>query len=486
MRISRTLLLTGLLAALAASPARAADLVLINLDAPGLGLNDPTPAEPVGGNPGMTVGDQRINVYLAAAERWGGVLQSDQLIFVGATFTPLACEAQAGVLGAAGPTYADTDFPGAPIPNTFYVGALADVLAGEDRGPGLLDVISFFNSDLGIEGCLEDTSWYYGLDNNNDPSQVDFFAVVTHEIAHGLGFLELVDEETGQFLAGIPDAYARNMYDGTFGTTWDNLTNDERLISQVNSGNLAWIGESVTSDAPFLLGDRPSVEIKGRRAGKGKSQGKSNGRGSSGGGIGGSYEAQPASYGPPLGKKGKLDDLVLVDDGVDVATDACEPIQNDIAGKIALVDRGGCSFTLKTAYAQLAGATGVIVINNQPGGLPPMGGADDPFFEIPSVGVSFDDGTLFKEAVASRKTKARFILDKNFVAGATEEGLVRLYAPNPVEPGSSKSHFDTTASPNLLMEPAITDDLMPSVFLDLTPNLFEDIGWMLQSSPDQS
>ena len=62
MRISQTLLTTGLLAALAAFPARAADLVLINLDAPGLGLNDPTPAEPVGGNPGMTVGGQRINV----------------------------------------------------------------------------------------------------------------------------------------------------------------------------------------------------------------------------------------------------------------------------------------------------------------------------------------------------------------------------------------------------------------------------------------
>ena len=52
--------------------------------------------------------------------------------------------------------------------------------------------------------------------------------------------------------------------------------------------------------------------------------------------------------------------------------------------------------------------------------------------------------------------------------------------PNPVAPGSSKSHFDTTATPNLLMEPAINDDLMPSIFLDLTPNLFEDIGWTLQ------
>ena len=30
------------------------------------------------------------------------------------------------------------------------------------------------------------------------------------------------------------------------------------------------------------------------------------------------------------------------------------------------------------------------------------------------------------------------------------------------------------------MKPSIDDDLMPSVFLDLTPNLFEDTGWVLQ------
>lgn len=54
-----------------------------------------------------------------------------------------------------------------------------------------------------------------------------------------------------------------------------------------------------------------------------------------------------------------------------------------------------------------------------------------------------------------------------------------MYAPNPVQSGSPISHWDTSATPNLLMEPFISSDLTPSLGLDLTPYLFEDIGWAL-------
>lgn len=438
-----------------------ADVFLVNFDPPGLGLNDPTPADPVGGNPGTTVGEQRVNVYLDAARIWGETLQSDVPIFVGATFQPLPCEATGGVLGAAGPTFVFSDFPGAPLPGTWYVSALADALLGFDAIPGTIDIISFFNSELGTAGCLENTAWYYGLDNNNDPSQIDFHAVVSHEIAHGLGFLELASEGSGGLFLGLPDAYLVNMKDLTTGKQWDEMTNAERLDSQVNSGNLVWTGPSVTADAPFILGPRPSAVVLNPK------------------GLAGSYEVQQASYGPGLRENGgTTGKMVVVDDGVGVGSDGCEPIQNNIRGKIALIDRGACAFAQKTFFAQLAGAKGVIVVNNQPAGLPPMGGADNPFWAIPSVGVSKDVGDAMKEASA-RNSVVKLILDPDFKAGM-QDGFVRLYAPNPVAPGSSKSHFDTAATPNLLMEPSINDDLMPSVFLDLTPNLFEDIGWTLQ------
>jgi hypothetical protein len=54
-----------------------------------------------------------------------------------------------------------------------------------------------------------------------------------------------------------------------------------------------------------------------------------------------------------------------------------------------------------------------------------------------------------------------------------------LYTPNPFQPGSSVSHWDTSANRNLLMEPAINADLTQSVRppQDLTLPLFKDIGW---------
>jgi hypothetical protein len=64
-------------------------------------------------------------------------------------------------------------------------------------------------------------------------------------------------------------------------------------------------------------------------------------------------------------------------------------------------------------------------------------------------------------------------------AGADLFGRALLYTPNPVEGGSSVSHYDTLAFPNLIMEPAINGDLMHAVTLptDLTFQLFLDIGW---------
>ncbi len=59
--------------------------------------------------------------------------------------------------------------------------------------------------------------------------------------------------------------------------------------------------------------------------------------------------------------------------------------------------------------------------------------------------------------------------------GYDGSGNVRLFAPNPVQPGSSISHFDTVASPSLLMEPFITSNLGSD--LDITDEQLFDVGW---------
>lgn len=443
--------------------AQAADVILINLDPPGLGLNDPTPATPVGGNPGMTVGDQRINVYLKAASRWGETLESPVPILVGATFQPLPCGPTGGVLGAAGPTFVNGFFGPSPVPgiedNTIYHIALFNAIAGVDVVAGNIHIISFFNSELGTEGCLENSGWYYGLDNNQPAGSIDFLSTVSHEIAHGLGFSEFASESTGALFAGLPSIYARNMFDTAQGKIFAEMTDAERLSAQVAGDDLVWIGDSVTAAAPSVLGPRPSVKVLRPKE------------------LAGFLDAQQASFGPSLRLNGGMTgQVVLADDGEGVGTDACEPIKNNLDGKIALIDRGGCAFVTKVLNAQAAGAKGAMVANNQPGGPAPMGGFS-PFVTIPSVGLTLDQGNAFK---AAGKVNVKLILNPNKLAGANDDGLVQLYGPNPVQPGSSKSHWDTSATPNLLMEPSITPDLESATTFDLTPNLFEDLGWTLQ------
>src|SRR5215218_1482734 len=84
-------------------------IIIINNNEPGVGFNDATPAAPVGGNPGTTLGQQRLNVFEHAANIWEQVLQPRTDIFVQAQFIPLA----PNVLGSAGATFIFDNFPGA-------------------------------------------------------------------------------------------------------------------------------------------------------------------------------------------------------------------------------------------------------------------------------------------------------------------------------------------------------------------------------------
>jgi len=64
---------------------------LVNLDGPGFGLNDPTPVAPVGGNPGTTVGQQRINVFERAGAIWDRILDSPVQIEFEVFFGSFGC-----------------------------------------------------------------------------------------------------------------------------------------------------------------------------------------------------------------------------------------------------------------------------------------------------------------------------------------------------------------------------------------------------------
>ncbi len=450
-----TVLATGL------GAAQAANFVLVNVDPAGVGFNDPTPVAAVGGNNGATLGEQRLNVYYRAFELWGQVIDSPQPIVVQATWAALSCTATSGVLGSAGTTSVFRDFPGARMANHWYHSALADKLAGEDLNPGAADIRTFFNINLGKPGCLQSSGWYYGLDNNEAPNQIDFLSVLMHEVAHGLGFSNFVNEGTGVMLAGIPDIYMASTRDRITLRQWDDpvLTDADRAASGVGIDTMVWNNNHVRYAASKFLSLYTGLQVNAPAPAAGQ------------------YDLAFASFGPKASPDNFAGEAVYAIDsgGVNNPYDGCDVITNggDLVGKIAIIDRGTCPFVTKVKNAQNAGAIGVMVMNNT-AGLPGMGGAD-PTITIPSIGAPQGLGTAIK-SLGGVASVAVFV-DPSRRVGADYNGNPFLYAPAVYAPGSTGSHFDVSASPNALMEPAINADLHPSTNVDMTAGQFHDIGW---------
>ena len=239
-----------------ADTASAVPFEIVNLDGPGEGFNDTTPASPVGGNTGTTIGEQRMIAFQYAADLWGARIDSDIPIKVEASFDQLSCNEFGAVLGQAAPTFIRRNFSGAPVSNTWYVPSLVNILAGQDLDPNDNDIFAMFNSELGQPGCLTGTGWYLGLDGQ-DGSDIDFVTVLLHELGHGLGFLSLVDLSTGEKFAGSDDAYMRHLEDHSTGKLFPNMSNSERANAQIdgsqNSSDLHWTGTNVIDGAAGLV-----------------------------------------------------------------------------------------------------------------------------------------------------------------------------------------------------------------------------------------
>jgi len=230
----------------------AATITIINADMPGVGFNDPTPTAPVGGNPGTTLGQQRLNVFQAAAAKWGANLTSTVTILVRAEWLPLPCMANSAVLGSAGAHDVVRDFPNAPVAGHWYSVALANKFAGIDLVPESADIDAQFSVNLGNPGCLTGVFFYLGLDNNHQ-SNIDLYTVVLHELAHGLGFQTYTNGMTGGQVSGFPSIWDAFIFDNTTNKTWDQMTPAERVASAKNTGQLVWNGANVTGDVPLVL-----------------------------------------------------------------------------------------------------------------------------------------------------------------------------------------------------------------------------------------
>lgn len=480
-----------LLAFGAAAANAAATIVISSRDPANVGFNDPTPVDPVGGNPGTTLGEQRFNVYRYVADIWEKAIDSPIPITVSAGWEALTCTATTATLGSAGAWNIWYDFPGG-VPGTWYPQALANKLAGvnlsADVPPGTsgydnVDIKTQFNVNLGKTGCLDGTPFYLGLDGNAG-TKVNFATTLLHELGHGLGFSVLsVQTSTGlrinaagtaYTVDGLPSIWEGFMYDNTAAKTWLVMTPTERKNSAINPLKLAWNGSNGVAGALATLGATPSIKISTPVPG-----------------VSGFYDYNTASFGPAVSNPGALGTLANIAPG-NPAGQGCTAFSTAdaaaVVGKVAIIDRGTCGFAVKAKNAQLAGAIGVVIANNAAGAAPGLGGTDATI-TIPTISVSQADGTKLKQAVIDavkygsrgKPGTVSGTLDKDASrrAGADPLGRPLLYTPNPLVSGSSVSHWDVSAFPNLLMEPAINADLTNLLVppKDLTVPLFKDIGW---------
>lgn len=466
-----------------------ATITVASRDPAGVGFNDTTPVAPVGGNMGTTLGQQRYNVYRYVADIWEQNLQSPVEIKVSAAWEALDCSANSAVLGSASAWNLWHDFPGG-APGTWYPQALANKLAGvnlsadtpdDGSGYGNVDIKTQFNVNLGSPTCLAGSGFYLGLDGKAG-SQVNFVETLLHELGHGLGFSVLsVQTSSGKRInaeytdytdTGLPSIWERFMYDNTAQKTWLNMTSLERKASAINPLKLAWIGPNVAA-GQGMLKPQPVLAIASPAPG-----------------ASGQYDYNLSAFGPAITTPSAFGKLAVVADQAG-AGPGCAPFNAAntaaVAGKVAIISRGACAFVVKVKNAQNAGAIGALLANNTTGAIAP--GGSDSTITIPSAGILQADGNKLKAAVAaalpygSRSTPgsvtASWSVDNSRIAGADAQGRPLLYTPNPLVGGSSVSHWDVTATPNLLMEPNINSDLGTILIApkDLTLPLLKDLGW---------
>jgi len=452
-RFSLAFLAALVVCSLSSSAFGAATVVIQNTDAPNVGFNDPTPVAPVGGNTGTTLGQQRLNAVQFAANLWGATLNSTTTITVSAHWEPLEC----GVLAGARSPSIFGGFSGAPFENTWYSGALANALHGSDLSANP-EIEATFNSSVGTSTCSSFSPFYLGFDNNH-ANAADLVTVSLHELAHGLGVQTFTAISTGVQPNNLPSIYDRFLFDNLTNKTWLQMTNAERQASAVNTTHLTWNGPNVTSQSAGILAT-PRLRVNSPAS------------------IAGNYQVGTAGFGPALSFPGQTANVVQAspNDGCSISNGGA------ISGKIALIDRGNCNFTVKVKNAQDVGAIAVVIVNNIAGAPPAMGGFD-PAITIPSVSITQTNGDTIKAQLGSG-VNATVFRDPATPGGADPAGRPLMYAPSSLEQGSSVSHWDTSLFPNQLMEPSINGDLTHSVDTpqDLTAALLRDIGWSITST----
>lgn len=138
--------------------------------------------------------------------------------------------------------------------------------------------------------------------------------------------------------------------------------------------------------------------------------------------IAGLYVALEANFTAALADVGPIDgSLVLADDDTDTSSDACDPLINadDVSGMVALVQRGNCTFEIKVANAEDAGAIAVVVYNLAGDPIVMNGTAESA--GVPAVMIGQAEGNLILAEIDD-SLEVTVLLDKDLFLTESDSG----------------------------------------------------------------
>ena len=113
----------------------------------------------------------------------------------------------------------------------------------------------------------------------------------------------------------------------------------------------------------------------------------------------------------------------------DTQSDGCASVDPGASGKLAIIDRGTCTFSQKVANAKAAGAIAVIIINNvagDPTAMARTAGFDD---DIPAVMIGKNEGAALRASGAT--TASAVATFQEFITAANKDILAGFSSQGP-------------------------------------------------------
>lgn len=135
-----------------------------------------------------------------------------------------------------------------------------------------------------------------------------------------------------------------------------------------------------------------------------------------------------ANFGADITTTPVTGEVVIIDDGTSEGSKGCQDVfGQDLSGKIALIDRGLCDFSLKVYHAQEAGAIGAIVCNFEDNVIAMGAGDNAADVLIPSVFISSIDCSRIRIAAGSGlvvSLVAPSTTGPEFTDGSLDNGII--------------------------------------------------------------